>query len=55
MVSFSHIEQYSLVTMTFMVDNVCLYEGKQQEVREHYEGVIANLVEAGADEATIAT
>lgn len=39
--------------MSFIVDNVCIYEGKQQEIQQHYEGLIAKLVEEGADEATI--
>ena len=36
LVTFSPEEQYAHVTLSYMIDNVCLHEAKQDEIRQQY-------------------
>ena len=45
--TFSPEEQYAHVTLTYLVDNVCLHAAKVDEVRKAYQDEAASLEASG--------
>ena len=50
MVTFSPEEQYAHVTLTYLVDNVCLHAAKVDEVRKAYQEQATTLQASEQDD-----
>lgn len=48
--TFSPEEQYAHVTLTYLVDNVCLHSAKVDEVRKAYQDQLRTLEASGQDD-----
>lgn len=48
-VTFTPEEQYAQVTMSLIVDNVCLHAAKMTAVQKHYDAAYKVLKETGKD------
>lgn len=54
LITFSPEDQYAQVTLTFMVDSVCLHAAKVEAVQKYYANEARQLQEAGALDAEAA-
>ena len=48
--TFSPEEQYAHVTLTYIIDNVCLHAAKVEEVRKVYQEQAKDLQASGQDD-----